>query len=74
MQSTDLSRDGSNARYTTPRQSRTYMTEIGSTMEQYREQGYENMVVSRLINPVKNWGIAVADEDYSEAKSLGQEP
>jgi len=48
-------------------------SEVGSTMEQYREQGYENMVVNGLIDPTKNWGIAVADKDYRDDSSLGQD-
>ena len=43
---------------------------VGSTMEQYPEQGYETMVVNGLIDPTKNWGIAVADKDYQEDESL----
>lgn len=49
---------------------RPYTSEVGSTMEQYREQGYETMVVNGLIDPTKNWGVAVADQDYREDESL----
>lgn len=45
-------------------------SEVGSTMEEYREQGYETMVVNGLIDPVKNWGVAVADRDFREDESL----
>ena len=38
-------------------------SEVGSTSEQYREQGYETMVANKLINPVENWGIAVPDAE-----------
>jgi len=49
------------------------MSEVGSTMEQSREQGYENMVVNGLIDPTKNWGVAVPDKDYRDDSSLGQD-
>jgi hypothetical protein len=42
-------------------------------MEQSREQGYENMVVNGLIDPTKNWGVAVPDKDYRDDSSLGQD-
>jgi hypothetical protein len=43
----------------------TEPTEVGSTSEQFREQGYENLVINKKIDPLNNWGIAVPDKDLT---------